>query len=134
MPAYRFEAIDTHGKPRTGLLEGDNAKAVRSQLRNQGLVPIGVEAVAAALGDGARVRFTRRTFSSTSLAVWTRQLAGLIGAGLPLERALTALSDEAEDPRQRDLVAHLNTVPPKHDHRTLQVLARFAELAAKHQA
>ena len=39
--------------------------------------------------------------------MWTRQLAGLVGAGLPLERALTALSDEAEDPRQRDLVAHL---------------------------
>jgi general secretion pathway protein F len=39
--------------------------------------------------------------------VWTRQLAGLVGAGLPLERALTALADEAEDPRQRELVAHL---------------------------
>ena len=107
MPAYRFEAIDAQGKARTGLLEGDNAKSVRSQLRGQGLVPIGVEAVAASLGGTTKVRFTRRTFSSTSLAVWTRQLAGLVGAGLPLERALTALSDESEDPRQRDLVAHL---------------------------
>ena len=107
MPAYRFEAIDAQGKPRTGLLEGDNAKAVRSQLRSQGLVPLGVEAVAAALASTGRVRFTRRTFSSTTLAVWTRRLAGLVAAGLPLERALTALSDEAEDPRQRDLVAHL---------------------------
>jgi general secretion pathway protein F len=107
MPAYRFEALDAQGKQRTGLLEGDNAKAVRSQLRGQGLVPIAVDAVAAALAGDARVRFTRRTFSSTALAVWTRQLAGLVAAGLPLERALTALSDEAEDPRQRDLVAHL---------------------------
>jgi general secretion pathway protein F len=107
MPAYRFEAIDAQGKPRTGLLEGDNAKAVRSQLRSQGLVPLAVEGVAAALASTSRVRFKRRTFTSTSLAVWTRQLAGLVAAGLPLERALTALSDEAEDPRQRDLVAHL---------------------------
>jgi general secretion pathway protein F len=108
MPAYRFEAIDAQGKPRTGLLEGDNAKAVRSQLRSQGLVPLGVEGVAAGLAASTgRVRFTRRTFSSTSLAVWTRQLAGLVGAGLPLERALTALAEESEDPRQRDLVAHL---------------------------
>ena len=107
MPAFRFEAIDAQGKPRTGLLEGDNAKAVRSQLRSQGLVPLGVEAVAAALASTGSVRFKRRTFTSTSLAVWTRQLAGLVAAGLPLERALTALSDEAEDPRQRDLVAHL---------------------------
>jgi len=107
MPAYRFEALDAQGKARTGLLEGDNAKAVRSQLRAQGLVPLGVEGVAAGLESGATARFTRRTFSTTSLAVWTRQLAGLVAAGLPLERALTALSDESEDPRQRDLVAHL---------------------------
>jgi general secretion pathway protein F len=107
MPAYRFEAIDAQGKPRTGLLEGDNARAVRSQLRSQGLVPLGVEGVAAALASTSRVRFKRRTFTSTSLAVWTRQLAGLVAAGLPLERALTALSEEAEDPRHRDLVAHL---------------------------
>ena len=109
MPAYRFEAIDAQGKARTGLLEGDNAKSVRSQLRGQGLVPIGVEAVAASLGGTTKVRFTRRTFSSTSLAVWTRQLAGLVAAGLPLERALTALADEAEEQKQRDLIAHLRS-------------------------
>ncbi|MFO1217760.1 MAG: type II secretion system inner membrane protein GspF [Burkholderiaceae bacterium] len=107
MPAYRFEALDAQGKARTGLLEGDNPKTVRTQLRAQGLVPIGVEPVAAALEGGSKTRFTRRVFSTTTLAVWTRQLAGLVGAGLPLERALTALSEEAEDPRQRDLVAHL---------------------------
>jgi general secretion pathway protein F len=46
-------------------------------------------------------------FSSTTLAVWTRQVAGLVAAGLPLERALSALSDEAEDEKQRNLVAAL---------------------------
>ncbi len=54
-------------------------------------------------------QLTRRVFNATSLAVWTRQLAGLVGSGLPLERALTALSEEAEDPRQRELVAHLRS-------------------------
>jgi general secretion pathway protein F len=107
MPAYRFEALDAQGKARTGLLEGDNPKTVRTQLRAQGLVPIGVEPVAAALEGGGRARFTRRVYGTTTLAVWTRQLAGLVAAGLPLERSLTALSEEAEDPRQRDLVAHL---------------------------
>src|SRR4029077_7755396 len=53
--------------------------------------------------------FTRRVFNATGLAVWTRQLAGLVGSGLPLERALTALTDEAEDTRQRELVAHLRS-------------------------
>jgi general secretion pathway protein F len=46
-------------------------------------------------------------FGGTALAVWTRQLAGLVAAGLPLERALTALSEEADDDRQRNLVAAL---------------------------
>ncbi|HEX7383410.1 MAG TPA: type II secretion system F family protein, partial [Burkholderiaceae bacterium] len=52
-------------------------------------------------------RWRGRVFGSTALTVWTRQLAGLVGSGLPLERALTALADEAEDPRQRELIAHL---------------------------
>ena len=46
-------------------------------------------------------------FTATSLAIWTRQLAGLVAAGLPLERALTALAEEAPDERQRELLAQL---------------------------
>ncbi|MEY2875180.1 MAG: type secretion system protein GspF, partial [Pseudomonadota bacterium] len=67
--------------------------------------PVASEAAATAAAGGSMMR--RRVFSATTLAIWTRQLAGLVGAGLPLERALTALADEAEDPRQRDLLAHL---------------------------
>ncbi|HUG24862.1 type II secretion system inner membrane protein GspF [Piscinibacter sp.] len=109
MPAYKFEAIDASGKSTTGLLEADNARAARAQLRAQALVPLDVSQIASAGAKGEGLRFTRRVFSSTGLAVWTRQIAGLVGSGLPLERALTALSDEAEDPRQRELVAHLRS-------------------------
>jgi general secretion pathway protein F len=110
MPAYRFEALTAGGKPTSGLLEADNAKAARAQLRAQSLVPLQVTQVAAGgAGGGGLSRLGRRVFSSTSLTVWTRQLAGLVGSGLPLERALTALADESEDPRQRELVAHLRS-------------------------
>ena len=109
MPAYRFEALDAAGKTSSGLLEADNAKAARSQLRAQSLVPLEVTQVEAANSAQATRRFSRRVFSNTSLAVWTRQLAGLVVSGLPLERALTALGDEAEDVRQRELVAHLKS-------------------------
>ena len=51
--------------------------------------------------------FVPRVFNATRLAIWTRQLAGLVGSGLPLERALTALADEAEEEPQRHLVAAL---------------------------
>ena len=111
MPAHRFEALDGAGKSTTGLIEADNARAARSMLRAQSLVPLSVDPVAGGSpGTGSSAgaaRFTRRVFSTTALTVWTRQLAGLVGSGLPVERALTALSDEADDPRQRELVAHL---------------------------
>jgi general secretion pathway protein F len=109
MPAYRFEALDAAGKSSSGILEADNAKAARSQLRAQSLVPLAVAPVAASDAKRASARFTRRAFNATTLAVWTRQLAGLVGSGLPLERALTALADEAEDQAQRELVAHLKS-------------------------
>jgi general secretion pathway protein F len=109
MPAYRFEALDVAGKSQSGLLEADNAKAARAQLRGRDLVPLAVTPVTMVTQESAAARFTRRVFSATGLAVWTRQLAGLVGSGLPLERALTALADEAESSRQNELVAHLKS-------------------------
>jgi general secretion pathway protein F len=113
MPAYTFDALDMQGQSRKGVMEADSAKSARSLLRAQSLVPMRVEPVGAGqspagngLGAGLSL-FTRRVFSNTQLAIWTRQIAGLVTAGLPLERALSSLSDEAEVPAQRHLVAAL---------------------------
>ena len=112
MPAYSFEALDAQGHVRRGTLEADSPKAARSLLRAQALVPLDVEALAAGAAPGtpptlAQRLFTRPVFNATGLSVWTRQLAGLVGSGLPLERALTALAEEADDERQRHLLATL---------------------------
>jgi general secretion pathway protein F len=107
MPAYKFDALDAQGKARGGVLDAENAKAARSLLRGRGLVPLAVQPVATTVHEPGGARWSRRAFSATGLAIWTRQLAGLVSAGLPLERALTALADEAEDPRQHELAAHL---------------------------
>lgn len=107
MSAFRFEALDAAGKTVTGLVEADNPKAARAQLRTQQLVPLKVDVVVAEAEGQSRVLFASRVFNASALSIWTRQLSGLVVAGLPLERALTALSDEAEDPKQRELVAHL---------------------------
>ena len=112
MPAYSFEAMQHDGKVRRGVIEADTAKAARSLLRTQALVPLDVNPVTTvALGSPRSVLHTPlfggRVFNATRLSIWTRQIAGLVAAGLPLERALTALSDEAEDEKQRNLVAAL---------------------------
>ena len=113
MPAYTFEALDAQGNTRKGVMEGDTARAVRSMLRAQALVPLTVEPVNGSTpnssgGSGLNITlFTSRIFNTTGLAIWTRQIAGLVSSGLPLERALTALTDESEDERQRNLLASL---------------------------
>ena len=109
MPAYKYEALDANGRTQTGLLEADNPRTARAQLREKGLTPMGLETVSQETVKSGGMSFKRRAFGSTGLAVWTRQLAGLVGSGLPLERALTALADEAEDPRQRELLAQLKS-------------------------
>ncbi len=116
MPAYSFDALSQDGQSRKGIIQADTAKAARAMLRGQALVPLDVQAV----GVGSdtqkhankglnRDLWTRRTFNSADLAVWTRQLAGLVSAGLPLERALGSLSDESEVDSQRNLVAGLRS-------------------------
>ncbi|MFT4193948.1 type II secretion system inner membrane protein GspF [Ottowia sp.] len=110
MPAYTFEALQPDGKTRKGVIEADTAKAARALLRGQALVPLAVDAVGGAAGGPSVLSaplFGGRAFNATQLAIWTRQLAGLVGSGLPLERALTALAEEAEDERQRNLIAGL---------------------------
>jgi len=113
MPAYSFDAIDQQGQPRKGVLEADTARSARGMLRAQALIPLAVTPVGSvesgvpAAGGWRRMFGGGRIFSSTTLAVWTRQIAGLVSSGLPLERALTALTDEAESEAQRNLVASL---------------------------
>ena len=113
MPAYSFEAMQGDGKVRRGVIEADTAKAARTLLRTQSLVPLAVNAVGGGDVSGAPKSllqtnlFGGKVFNSTRLSIWTRQLAGLVSSGLPLERALTALADEAEDEKQRNLVAAL---------------------------
>lgn len=114
MPAYSFEALDAQGDTLRGVMEAETAKAARSLLRAQSLVPLNVAPVLSggraanerSFGLGARL-LGRRVFNSTGLAIWTRQIAGLVTSGLPLERALTALTEEAEKEEERNLVASL---------------------------
>ena len=113
MPAYSFEALDRQGQSRKGVLEADTARSARGLLRAQALIPLSVTVVGSVESGAPPAKGWRRAiggaraFNSTNLAVWTRQLAGLVSSGLPLERALTALTDEAESEVQRNLVASL---------------------------
>src|SRR5438270_9565624 len=104
MPVYRYKAVNPAGDVAIGELEAANESEIVDRLRDQGMMPMQVAAATAAgAGQGAGVRaagaaggarrsfFTPKKVSSDHLMAATRELATLLRAGLPLDRALEIL-------------------------------------------
>src|SRR5690606_7398133 len=106
MPAFAYQALDATGRTQRGVLQGDTPRAVRGVLRERGLSPLSVDEVRDTR-TGARGFGGARGISTAALALLTRQLATLIAAGLPIDEALGALSEQAENERQRALTVAL---------------------------
>ena len=96
--------MDYHGKERKGLLEGDTPRQVRQQLRERSLLPVQVTEVEARSRAQHRRFAPVRRVSALDLALLTRQLATLVRAGLPLEEALLAVSEQSERPRIKSIL------------------------------
>jgi general secretion pathway protein F len=111
MPAFRYEAVDNIGIATRGVVNADSARAARADLRAQNLVPITVDALAG--DDGQPARLHRSVFaeklSTNELGLFTRQLASLLAASLPLEQAFSALLEQAERTYVRDLIGSIRS-------------------------
>jgi general secretion pathway protein F len=104
MGAFEYTALDSGGRERKGILEGDTARQVRQALRERQLLPVSVtEMVEREAARRHRFAFGRRV-SAAELALATRQLATLVRAGLPLEEALLAVSQQTEKPRVQSIL------------------------------
>ena len=101
MAAFAFKALDKNGKNKSGVLEGDNARQIRQQLREQHLIPLEVEQVAEKeRQSAAQFSLFKPKISASDLALLTRQLATLVESSLPIEEALMAVAQQSEKPRQ----------------------------------
>ena len=92
MPNFRYEAVDAAGRTRRGVVEGTSARAVRDELRGDGLFPTAIETSAGA----AATRAESTRLNATLLALTTRQLATLVGSGMPLDQALLAVAEQSD--------------------------------------
>jgi general secretion pathway protein F len=104
VPAFAYEALDRAGKTQRGVLQGDTARAVRASLRERGLNALEVNPVESAHRAGS---LFRRGLSGAQRSLLTRQHATLLRAGLPIDEALAALSEQNDDARAHALVAGL---------------------------
>jgi len=105
MGAFEFVALDKSGKESRGLLQGDTPKHVRQILRDRQLLPVSVTEIAQKESKRQSTRYSlRRGLSASDLSLLTRQLATLSQAGLPLEEALLAVSQQNESPRAKSIM------------------------------
>jgi general secretion pathway protein F len=105
MGAFEYTALDTGGRERKGVLEGDTARQVRQLLREKQLLPVTITEVAEKESADQKKSFSvGRGVSAADLALFTRQLATLVRAGLPLEESLLAVSQQTEKPRVQGII------------------------------
>lgn len=99
MAAFQYTALDERGKQRKGVLEADSVRQIRQMLRDQGLVPLSVDATSGVSTNKANKQsgssFARR-LGALDRVLFTRQLATLVAASLPIEEALNATAQQSE--------------------------------------
>lgn len=143
MPTYHFVALDARGQESTGTVEAASPNEVVAQLRQAGLFPTNVveegkgtlpkekktkiAKTASKSPAGAKASkplFQRKTVKSKVLMIFTRQLATLIDAGLPLLRGLSVLAKQEKD---QTLKATINSLAD-----AVQGGSTFSEGLAQH--
>ncbi len=108
MAAFEYIVLDARGREKKGVIEGDTPRQVRQMLRDKGLTPLQVETAARqdkkSTDKTSKVKVSRRGISASELALFTRQLATLVRAALPLDEALSAVGQQTEKPRIKSMI------------------------------
>jgi type IV pilus assembly protein PilC len=94
MPIYKWEGKTAKGAIKKGEMEGPNEAAIRIHLRQQNIVPTKISS------KGKEITFSlpfKKKVKQRAVAIFTRQLATMIDAGLPLVQSLEILSSQQED-------------------------------------
>ena len=165
MPVFEYTALDAKGKTTSGIIDADGAQAARQKLRLSGKFPVSIRETQEVQAKKAQRGFSPAAWFSrvkpSDVALTTRQLATLIGAGFPLVSALDALLPQTNSyalkrilARVKDLIVegnsfahalskfpgifppiYINMVRAGETSGTLEiVLERLAEITEKQQA
>src|SRR5215813_11713906 len=115
MPVFEYRALNEAGKVVSGLREADSSKTLRSLLRKDGVFLTDVVGQLEGAAAGTRLaskdidlkKIVRGRITAEDIAITTRQLATLLGAGVTLVEALTALVDQVEKERLKRLISEV---------------------------
>ncbi len=112
MPIYAYKGMNAAGKGVKGQVDAESLKSVRSKLRKDGIFPTEIEEGGKTEGTQENVSPLQRQFHfrfatrvpAMDIALATRQLSTLVGAGIPLVQSLGALAEQVEHKRLQTLI------------------------------
>ena len=115
MPKFSYTAVDARGKQANGFIEANDQNDAITQIRQLGYYPQRLdeareEQVATAAGSEGKPATKKKgggKVKSKTLTIFTRQLATLIEAGLPLMRSLNTLAKQERNPIMRNTMVQL---------------------------
>ncbi len=108
MPVYQYRGLDARSRKVSGLIDADSPKSAVQKLKKMDIFPI--EITLSEERERARrfrLPWLGERVGATELAVMTRQLATLVGAGLPLVQALSALTEQIANPHLKKVIAEV---------------------------
>ncbi len=108
MPLYRYKALNNRGEMLDGQMEAGSDAEVALRLQEQGHLPVEARLASAGGGEASwRGLFKPKPFAGQRLVQFTQQLATLLGAGQPLDRALSILLELPEDDTARRTISDI---------------------------
>lgn len=99
MGAYQYQALQKSGKTSKGIIEADSERHARALLREKGLVPMSISQHTKSM-TGQR----KEKISAQDLSLFTRQLATLLAAGIPVEESLRGVGEQTEKEKVRRII------------------------------
>ena len=113
MPVYAYRGLNQTGGAVKGIIDADNPKGARLKLRRTGVFPTELteqqreESKASTRAGAFNVGRYFERMAPQELALLTRQLSTLIGAGIPLVDCLSALIEQVENPRTKRILSQI---------------------------
>ncbi|MCA9558710.1 MAG: type II secretion system inner membrane protein GspF [Myxococcales bacterium] len=111
MPAFEYSGLDKSGKEVKGVRDADNERALRAALKRDGIfltrVGKGPKKGQSLLSTEVDLGRYFERITPSDISIFTRQLATLVRAGIPLVDAISATVDQTEKPKLRKILAKI---------------------------
>ena len=110
MAVYEYRGLDQAGRDIKGIIDADSPRLARTKLRRSGIFPTEIltdRTTRKSVIEGVSIGTLFGRISIQETSIMTRQMATLVGAGLPIVEALTALIDQTENVRLKKVITQV---------------------------